>query len=68
MANSIAAKIDVEKEIEAHDPDGRTPEEQPRVLTFRIVRLEKNDPDMTLCGCRCISYCSCDCDRGGLVS
>lgn len=43
-------------------------EEQPKILKTRKVNLEPNDPDISMCGCRCISYCSCDCDRGGIIS
>lgn len=39
----------------------------PRILAVRYIELEVNDPDDT-CRCHCISYCCCNCDRGGIIS
>jgi hypothetical protein len=41
---------------------------EPRILRVRKIDLEVNDPDIDMCACHCISYCTCNCDRGGLVS
>ena len=41
---------------------------EPRVLKVRKIELEVNDPDISMCGCHCISYCTCNCDRGGVIS
>ena len=48
--------------------DQRAGGSEPSILRVRRIELEVNDPDINMCGCHCISYCTCNCDRGGLVS
>lgn len=59
--------VDRESEVESSTSDLDDVLE-PRIVRFRRINLEVNDPDISMCGCHCISYCTCNCDRGGIVS
>jgi len=50
------------------EPKGHEVDPEPRILQVRRIELEVNDTDISMCGCHCISYCTCNCDRGGVIS
>jgi hypothetical protein len=56
--------------IERDEPiaEERTATPEPKILRVRRIDLEVNDPDINMCSCHCISYCTCNCDRGGIIS